>query len=67
MCIRDRLTLVKVHTSENPADLFTKHPPDKTLQRLRAWAGVQGATAVNIASPSGCRISAPWLHGVDLW
>eukprot|EP00969_Alexandrium_andersonii_P079691 3513728-Alexandrium_andersonii.AAC.1 len=36
------LTLVKAHTSENTVDLFTKHLPDKTLQYLRAWVGLQG-------------------------
>eukprot|EP00969_Alexandrium_andersonii_P248858 10997826-Alexandrium_andersonii.AAC.1 len=64
MCIRDSrylylqelvtdklLTSVKVHSSENPADLFTKHLPDKTLQYLRAWAGLQGVTVVSMASP----------------
>eukprot|EP00969_Alexandrium_andersonii_P037966 1664572-Alexandrium_andersonii.AAC.1 len=35
-------TLVKVHTSENPADLFTRHLRDKTRQHLRTWAGLQG-------------------------
>ena len=52
------LTLAKVHTPGNPADLFTEHLPDKTLQYLRTWAGLQGVTVVSMASPRVCRTSA---------